>query len=333
MSLTNNPNFEDSLVNIKQKGAALVKILDEEKTAKDLLPYPNPADPSLGELPGLGRKIYHSIYMTYSGIFMNPTKEVKMWTDEKKQTIKNLNAVIELAGGTNLFYKNQNEKGLERFAPIEPNPSYGLDQNTLRDLGYRANGTPIIAPPAVSYGSIPGAISDPTYDYNAGGWMTGLPETILVNGVSVPYYNPTTVYVGDRDTQDIIIVGQKPDGNGGFSSREILEIVNVRVFAVAVGAEEKKSGAPRNFESVVIAFDKADPRFNHFNSISDWQTAATAATTANPNDTFLSVTLSFVRAFVRKILTWPTFEYKDFKDISYANRLIRFHRNRFLAQE
>lgn len=324
MSLTKAARFENNLVNIKQKGIALVKIVDELRTAQDLLPYPNPVDPNV-MLPGQGRTIYGSIYMTFSGTFINATKDIRVWTDASNQNINNLNSVLEIPGNTNLIYEVQTgDEVIGRFAPFETDP--GADPNALQDLGNNPDGTPLIAPPALSYGFLPRTISDSTYDYNAGGWMTGLP--LEVNGQ--PYYDPNTAYFGDDDAQDIIVVGQTPNGSGGFVSREILEIVNVRTIAVGVGAEQKP-GIPANFESVVIAIANADTRFAGINSIPEWQAAAAAA--AAGGDSFLLVTLGTVRQFVRTLLSWPTFTWTNFKDLTYSNDLIRFQHARFLAQE
>jgi inorganic pyrophosphatase len=338
MSQTNIVRFQDKLVNAKRK-LNVVKIVDAAKTAQDLLPYQNPVTGL--ENPGQARTIYSSVYMTFGPSYMtsspsdganidipiyetiHPINDIRTWGDHTNQNVNNLNAVLEIPGGSNLIYEDQNEDN-GRFAPYETDP--GADPTALQDLGFDSNGLPIVSPAALSYGFVPRTVSDPTYNYNAPGvtWMTGLPAE--VNGET--YYNSATAYFGDGDALDIIVAGQKPDGNGGFGARDILEIVKVRAIAVAVGAEQKP-GIPANFESIVIAIAHGDTRFDGINTITQWRTAA-AAPGADP---VLSLTLGTMREFVRVALNWLTFTWANFKDSTYANNLINFQHQRFLQNE
>lgn len=346
MSQTNKVRFQNNLVNAKQKKLNVVKIVDAAKTTQDTDQYPDPRDPQNPTMPlldGQARTIYKSVYMTFGSTYItsspldgniidtpiyetiHPINDIRTWGDHTNQNINNLNAVLELPGGTNLIYEDQNEDN-GRFAPYETDP--GADPNALHDLGFDSStGLPIVAPPALSYGFLPRTVSDPTYNYNASGetWMAGLPETITVGGNPVAYYNPATAYYGDGDALDVIVVGQKPDGNGGFVARDILEIVKVRAIAVAVGAEQKL-GIPANYESIVIAIAIGDTRFDGINSISEWTAAANG-------NSFLNDTQVAMIEFVRNALNWPTFTLGNFKDISYANNLINFQHQRFLQNE
>lgn len=343
MSQTNTVRFKNNLVNAKQKKLNVVKIVDAAKTAQDLLPYPNPVTGL--ENPGQARTIYKSVYMTFGSTYMtsapldgniidipiyetiHPINDIRTWGDHTNQNINNLNAVLELPGGSNLKYSKDHNEDNGKFTPYDTYP--GATPDTLSDLGYHPiNGTPTYAPAQGSFGFLPRTLMDTTYNFNMADsfapsetWMTGLPAE--VNGE--PYYNPAETYYGDGDALDVIVAGQKPDGNGNFVLRDILEIVKVRVIAVAVGIDVKPGLQPM-YEAYCIGISNDDPRFEGINTIAEWQAAAAS----NP---FLNLTLFILITILKSRTGNSNFNESSFKGPEYADKLIKFVHSKYLQQE
>lgn len=219
--------YQDNNVFIKKRYST-IKIVDEAKTAAD----------KQGDSPK-NRTIYSKVFLTYSGMIINPLSDVRLLPiTNRKSSLRNMNAFIEVPGGTDLIYEPQMDKNNE-FNYCAP---YETGSNQLQEV---IGGQPLQV--YASYGFFPRTLNSKNYDYK--NW---------IQSQATPLY-------GDGDALDVLIFGLE----SGTKDREIAEVVQVRVLSCVVGRE----GTSPNFtfEAVCIAIANGDPRFEGINSMEQWK--------------------------------------------------------------
>lgn len=278
--------YRDNNVLFKKRYST-IKIVDEARTKEDKSDEQNPDREN--------RIIYNKVFLTYSGMIVNPLKDVRLFplpNNNTRKPLSKVNAFIEVPGGTNIIYEPQTDKNNEfnYCAPYENGSSVLQETIGLVKLADYA-----------SYGFLPQTLSSATYDYRA----------------FFPNQNNNTTIYGDGEALDVLLFGQ----SSGNKAREIAEVVEVKILSCVIGKETKVINGddppPPIFEAVCIAITNDDPRFSNINSMQQWKAAADS----NPNS-ILSYSYAYCVGSIRQLLgIFPPTAVK-FEDFSTTQRVV-----------
>lgn len=283
-------NYQDSNVIVK-KNYATIKFVDEAKTAED----------KTGDNPK-NRTIYSKIFLTYSGMIVNPLTDIRFLQLPNRNNLRNVNAFIEVPGGTDLIYEPQMNKSNE-FNYCAP---YETGSTQLQEV---LGGQPL--PNFASYGFFPRTLNSKSFDYKK----------------FIPNQTTPTIR-GDGDAMDVLLFGQA----SGTVAREIAEVVQVRVLSCVIGVE-KNPPNPDTFEAVCIAISNDDPRYDGINTMIAWQDAATAVANSPQDPKYiLKQSYDYCVGSLNVLFGMPQGQNVVFNSTTFTRDLIQLQLNLFLQE-
>lgn len=281
--------YQDNNVFIKKRYST-IKIVDEAKTAAD----------KQGDSPK-NRTIYSKVFLTYSGMIINPLSDVRLLPiTNKKSSLSNVNAFIEVPGGTDLIYEPQMDKNNEF--------NYcALNETGSNELLVNNNNEPL--PLFASFGFFPRTLNSENYDYQ--NWIQ----------------SQTTRLNGDGEALDVLIFGQEP----GPKNREIAEVVQVRVLSCVVGREGTQQNT--KFKAVCVAIANGDLRFEGINSMEQWKNERDAV---GDNNTSPKLTLKqsydFCVGFLNQLFNLNEGQNVVFQNMTNTQKLVQLQINNFVKE-